>query len=102
MANGEQTFSSGLLRFAKELPPPILEKVCRGLESLPAGCSVEDRAQVALQITNPEMRHSFAKVLRTCAQAAPEMSAERLAWFLRGASAMDQVRRAAGSPLMLR
>lgn len=94
MANGEQTYPSGLLRFAKELPPPILEKVCRCLESLPAGCSFEDRAQVALQITNPEMRHSFTKVLRGCGQAAPEISSERLAWFLRGASAMDQVRRA--------
>jgi phosphatidylserine/phosphatidylglycerophosphate/cardiolipin synthase-like enzyme len=94
VANGEQTFLSGLLRTAKELPLPILEKVCRCLESLPVGCPVEDRAQVALQITNPEMRHAFAKVLRECGQAAPEMSPERLAWFLRGASAMDQGRRA--------
>lgn len=94
MADREKAFLAGLLRLAGELSPPVLDKVCRGLESLPAGCSAEDRAQVGLQVTNPEMRHVFAKVLRECAQAAPEMSPDRLAWFLRGASAMDQARRA--------
>jgi phosphatidylserine/phosphatidylglycerophosphate/cardiolipin synthase-like enzyme len=92
---GDQALPAELLRFARELPPTILESVCRRLEALPSDASADDRAQVALQISNPEMRHALAKVIRECAQASPGLSPERLAWFLRGASAMDQARRTA-------
>lgn len=93
MADGDQTFAAALLRLARELPPPILDMVCSRLEALPADCSADDLAQVAVAISNPAMRHVFVNVVRECAQAALEMSPERLAWYLRGASAMDQARR---------
>lgn len=56
-AAGDQAFPAELLRFAKELPPPILESVCRRLEALPSAASADDRAQVAVAVSNPEMRH---------------------------------------------
>jgi len=94
VADGKPIASAGLVRFARELPPAILEVVCRRLEMIPAEATREDQTQVALAIPNPEMRYAFTKLIRERAETAPLMSPERLAWFLRGASAMDQARRA--------
>ena len=93
MADGRSFPLPSVLRFARDVPPAILEAICCRLEALPAVASAEERAQIALAIPNAEVRHAFSKLVAESSAPAPEISSERLAWFLRGASAMDQSRR---------
>lgn len=79
-----------VVAIAREVPPAVLESLCQDLEKMQLNLPEGERMAMVAQFTQPSMRHALSKLIKTWNAEAPHLSPVKLAWALRGASAMDE------------